>query len=117
MFTFMLLIAFLIRFIGLYTAFARAGYYRIDKGGLVVLALFSTLLGFIMPAGGFFDIFGVIFRIALFAIIIMIFAKTEFMEGIGITITAAIVESLIIIVLMITPFSWIVAGMGPLTVP
>lgn len=110
-------VAILIRLPALYVAISREGYYKMDKTTLIMLAVFSALLGFFMPAGGLLDIGGALFRIVLFAIIIMVLLRTEFFEALGIVLVAAIIESLIILALSISPMSWLVAGMSPLTIP
>ncbi len=106
-----------IRIPALYVAISREGYYRIDKGTLIMLSLFSALLGFFMPAHGILDIGGALFRIMLFAILMMVLLKAEFIEAFGIVIIAAIIESLIILAFSISPFGWLVSGMSPLTIP
>ncbi|MCK4327325.1 MAG: hypothetical protein KAW41_02500 [Candidatus Diapherotrites archaeon] len=106
-----------IRLPALYIAISRQGYPNLSTGLIIMLAVFSALLGFFMPAGGILDIGGALFRIVLFAVIIMILFRAEFMEALGVVIVAAIIESLIILALSISPVSWLVAGMSPLTIP
>ena len=106
-----------IRIPALYVAISREGYFRIDKGALIMLSLFSALLGFFMPAHGILDIGGALFRITLFAIIVMVLIKTDFLESFGVVIIAAIIEALMILALSISPFGWLVSGMSPLTIP
>ncbi|MCD6522951.1 MAG: hypothetical protein J7K68_04330 [Candidatus Diapherotrites archaeon] len=107
----------LIRLAALYIALNRAGFWRIDKASLVILSVFSALLGFIMPAGGIFDITGMVFRFMLFSVIVMIFMKMDFVDATGTVVVAAIIESIMITALMLSPASFLVAGMSPLTVP
>jgi len=106
-----------LRIPAIYIALSRESGWKISPVMVVMLALFSAMLGFFMPAGGILDIGGALFRICLFAIIIMILLKMDFMEALGVVVVAAIIESLIILALTISPFSWLVAGMSPLTIP
>ena len=106
-----------IRIPSLYVAISREGYMKVQPSTLLMLSVFSALLGFFMPASGVLDVGGALFRIALFALIIMVWFRTEFMEALGVVIVAAIIESLILLALSISPVSWLVAGMSPLTIP
>lgn len=106
-----------IRIPALYLAISRIGFYKIESGTLLMLSLFSAMLGFLMPATDILDIGGVLFRIALFTVIVMIVMRVEIGDAFGIVFVAAIIESLIILFLMISPLSWLVAGMNPLTIP
>ena len=90
--------------------------YRADGGTLLVLAVFSAFLGFIMPATGF-DMAGVVFRIALFVIIVMIMLRCNIVEASVIVLISAFIESFTILVFSFTPLKFLVAGMSPLTIP
>ncbi len=106
-----------IRIPALYVAVSRASGWRVSPPLIVMLAVFSALLGFFMPATGILDIGGMLFRVFLFAIIIMVLMRMEFLEALGIVIFAAIIESIIILAISISPVSWLVAGMNVLTIP
>ena len=110
-------VAIAIRIPSLYVALSQQGYDRLEIPKLFMLALFSALLGFIMPATGLLDIGGVLFRVMLFAVIIMVLMKLEFFDALTVVIIAAIIESIIILALIISPVSFLVAGMSPLTIP
>ena len=114
---FTLIAAFLIRLVGLYFAISRVGYVVIQKSNLVMLAIFATFLGFVMPAGGIFDITGILFRIALFTIILLVLLGMDPFSAFFTTIVAAVIEAIIIIVLLFTPFAPYISGLSPLMVP
>jgi len=111
-----LAMAFLIRVPALYVALTRVGYFRISKSTLILVALFSTFLGVIMPAG-FLDIVGVLFRVVLLSIILMILLRGELMDSLKSVAVAAFLESIMILALSLSPFSFLVAGLGVLSVP
>jgi hypothetical protein len=110
-------VAVLIRIPALYVALSHQGFHKIEVSNLFLLAMFSALLGVIMPAGGILDIGGVLFRVGLFSLMLMVMMRLEFFEGLTTTIIAAIIEAIIIAALLFTPFSWLVEGMSVLTIP
>jgi len=110
-------VAVLIRLPALYIAVSRESYYRVEAGTLVMLALFSALLGVVMPATGFLDIGGALFRVVLFTVIVMVVVRTEVLDSLGIVVVAAIIEAVIILGFSISPFAWLVEGMNVLSIP
>ncbi len=112
-----LVVAFLIRLPALYLALTQVGYFRLSSGNLVAIALFSTLLGVIMPAEGMLDIIGALFRIVLLSIIIMVLMRGEITDSLKAVVVAAVIESVIILTLSLSPVSFLVAGLGIFSVP
>ena len=111
-----ILVAIMIRIPALYVGLSREGYWEVDAPTLIFLAIFAAFLGFIMPAQGI-DLIGTFFRIVLFTIILMVLVRMDFTDALGTVIFAAIIEAIIIVALMISPFNSLVAGMSPLMVP
>jgi hypothetical protein len=111
-----LFVAFIIRLPALYVSLTQVGYFRLSKGTLITLAMFSTLLGVIMPAAGI-DVVGVMFRIALLAVIVMVVMRSDIMDALKAVVVAAFIESIILLALSLSPVSFLVAGLGFLSVP
>ena len=110
-----MVVAIIVRLPALYLTLTGMRY-RVESGTLLVLALFSALLGFVMPAVGF-DIAGMVFRVALFTVIVMIMTRANILNSLIIVLIAAVVESFTILLLSLTPLSFVVSGMSPLTIP
>ena len=109
--------AFFIRIVALYLVILKEGYWNFNRKFLLLfLAAFSTFLALIMPATGF-DVIGIIFRVALFAVILMTLLGINYFECIWMVVEAAIIETIIVLALMITPLAFVVNGLSLLVIP
>ncbi len=111
-----LVFAFILRLPALYAALTQVGGFKLSFGNLVAIALFSTLLGVIMPAGPF-DVIGAIFRIVLLSIILMVLMRAEINDALKAVVVAAVIETVIIFTISLSPVAFLVAGLSPFSVP
>jgi len=111
-----LIISFLLRIPALYIALSQQGFNKMETPKLIFLAAFATLLGVIMPATGF-DVAGVLFRIALFAVVLVFFMQLEFLEAITVVFVSSILLAIMIFALSLSPVSFLVEGLGLLSIP
>jgi hypothetical protein len=94
----------------------RKSYYPVQMPTIVFLAILSTFFGFIMPAP-LLDVSGFLFRAGLFVLAVMLLARTSMGEAVGVVVIASIIESTIIVVLSLSPLSYLVAGMNWASIP
>jgi hypothetical protein len=106
-------IAFVIKAVALYLVLNYQGFAKMETQTLVILAAFSTLLSFIMPAG-VFDITGMIVRGMLFAIILMLLMGTDAAESLMVTFMIAVISAIMIATLT---FVGLAHGVPILSVP
>ncbi len=107
--------AFILRVVSFYIGFKRSGWIAVKGNVLLIVALFSLVLGILVPAGNF-DIMGIFIRMLVVAAIIMVFMNEDITDAISITITAAVVQIVISFLLQIfAPF--LIEGLSPFTVP
>lgn len=115
-----LVTTFAIKLTALYTVLSLVGYWEMPKNKLLLLAAFSTFLGLVTPTGSamiFSTITGILFRIVLFAVIVMVITRLRITEAFSAVLGAAILESIILLTLSFSPFSFLTQGMSPFMVP
>ena len=110
-----IIVAIVIRLPALYVALSR-GHVRVESSTVVALAIFSAFLGVLMPAAGF-DLIGMIFRLALFAVIVMVLTRRSVGGSFAVVLVASVIETVIIFVISISPLNFLVAGMGMFSIP
>ncbi len=98
-----IVIAYLIRYFAFYVAFKRTGWVVVDTSSLAVIAFLSLVLGIVMPAGAF-DFIGILLRLLIIAVFIMILFGEDLTEAFGMTLTAAVIEVIVgIVVTLVVP--------------
>lgn len=111
---------FIIKLAALYIVLSLVGYWEMPKNKLILLTTFSTFLGLITPVGSAMilsTITGILFRVVLFGVIVMVLTRLRMMEAFSAVIGAAVIESIILLTLSFSPFSFLTQGMSPLMVP
>lgn len=111
---------FIIKLAALYIVLSLVGYWEMPKNKLLLLTAFSTFLGLLTPVSSAMilsTITGIVFRVVLFAVIVMVLTRLRMMEAFSAVIGAAIIESIILLTLSFSPFSFLTQGMSPFMVP
>jgi len=112
-----LIAGFVTRTVGLYVSLNLSGFWKLEPSELLLLSSFSMLLGVILPVTNLLDVSGLIFRVAVFCVMLIFVMKLDLFEAIRVVVVAAIIQGIIILVLTFTPFSFLVVGLTPWTIP
>jgi hypothetical protein len=111
-----LAVSVIVRLTALYVGLSRR-FAKVEVSTLAILAIFSAFLGFLMPATGFLDVMGAIFRLVLFSVIVMVLTRLPFTDCLSVVLIAVIIENVMVFVLSITPLAFLVAGLPLFTLP